>query len=638
MKWHFIKGSLVNLLLGAISVPAFFIIAHRFLSSFFRTTRMENVIGYLILLAYGFIVFIINRRFYMQAKEVHILKYFASATFSFIIPWIIAGIWYYNYVNYMDGVLKVDSADVNGMFSREQMNFIKTGKNLYDDSKRTDGGVITNKGAWVETAGYSASDYTPVIGGKTYFLNKCRKFVFFNKYKNFVSYQDGTGDSYVFTAPQDGYVRFSFSTKDSNITQFEEGNIGTAYEPFKLIVPNLELEQPKTDRNADRVACDTVTDLANLRQTISFPENVGLISIRFDDNCKTVYQNAYPLLKERGLTATLAWVADKVGALKELAKVTDAETIEMCKDGFELACHSYNHNETPMSTDEINIEVIEAKNVLERDYNFCVKNYVQPGSWTTTNDEVFKHSDVADAIMNNYVSYQGYMTATTLTRPIYERFGICHVSGDFADMNVLKSKVDGVCGVPKSVIFLFHFVGEADRGRTIVEFEEFLDYIVSKRNAGLVDVVTNTGLIAASVGETKNHVFNGNFDSVTNQIPNGWEPTGTPIVLQSDGPDGTHNAVQCENLSFLTQRVQTYGLKSPVYRISFWHKTNSDGKARVIAAMSSGSKSFTAISTSEWQKCEAVFQLAKSDVQFSVIIQPTSGTVIYSDIKVTCIG
>src|SRR5699024_9962422 len=100
-------------------------------------------------------------------------------------------------------------------------------------------------GAWYDYASYNTSDYMPVTAGKTYHVNICNKFIIYNKAKGFISGVNVHSAPYTFTATEDGFVRISYQNTFTNL-QFEEGSVGTEYEPFKLLIPNLDTTSVNT--------------------------------------------------------------------------------------------------------------------------------------------------------------------------------------------------------------------------------------------------------------------------------------------------------------------------------------------------------------------------------------------------------
>lgn len=116
----------------------------------------------------------------------------------------------------------------------------------------------------------------------------------------------------------------------------------------------------------------TIEELNRYTRAFPFPPHKALISIRFDDNDASIYTNAYPIMEERGLVGSLAFVEDRVGRY-DREKLTDAQTAELLQRGWELMNHSYRHGkdpyypvrDTPTTFDEIYREVVQSKKTLK---------------------------------------------------------------------------------------------------------------------------------------------------------------------------------------------------------------------------------------------------------------------------------
>ena len=98
-------------------------------------------------------------------------------------------------------------------------------------------------------------------------------------------------------------------------------------------------------------------------------------AVTFDDGYLSVYEHAVPILRQRGMTATLFVVADtigginvwdhKAGDLKE--KMMSAEQIrELVASGFEIGSHTLTHPHlTELDDDQLARELRESKSKIE---------------------------------------------------------------------------------------------------------------------------------------------------------------------------------------------------------------------------------------------------------------------------------
>jgi len=345
----------------------------------------------------------------------------------------------------------------------------------------------------------------------------------------------------------------------------------------------------------------------------------------------------------RGLVGTLAVVANGVGLYSTHPKMTQANIIEMCQNGFELANHSYNHLDTPVTQTEWEYEVGEAKTKMETDFGYSISNFVMPGSWL---NRPKIDSELGQYILQNYAFYEGYDGDFYTYRPNRQRYGYNHDSADTQTLAELKEKIDIICSDKLSMTILFHFIGYEGMGVSTADFESFLDYIVEKIDAGLLVNVTDIGLMSASVGKTKNKIINGNFDNLAaNGYPTLFNVTGTPTVVSAE-PHSSGNAITCTTANYIRKlniKLREVQGDSEIFRLSGWHKTDTTGTARFIIRYSTteGTVTFnkTMVSSGTYAKLETTFQIKKDVTNYiEVWIQPSSGTVTYADVKLQRIG
>lgn len=406
----------------------------------------------------------------------------------------------------------------------------------------------------------------------------------------------------------------------------------------KTAIQDLENKGFEARPEKSQVLQEVLEDIENMRNTIKFPENKGLVSIRFDDNDYTCYTEAFPILRDRSLPFTMAAVADKKGAYSYRDKVTDAQMIEMAESGAEIASHSWNHLGLPADAEEIELEVIKSKYDLMDYYNFHVRNFIEPGTYQ---DLGVKHSEFGDTVLTYYNFYEGYKQYAFTDRPSYERFGVNHQTGDGKTYTEMKSWVDSVRGQPKSIIIMFHSIGDVigspvgesgSRGTTTEYFEELCDYLAQLRDAGEIEVVTDSGLMAADLGEPRNFFYNGKWDYLNeDNTPKGFSVSGTPTVS-----DGT---IKLTTNNHVSRFISFHGMRSPVFRMSYEHKTTTSGTSRVMISTLNGKTiTHTDVSTSEWKRKEFVFAIPLNNERLNFYLRPSSGSVEMKDVRIERIG
>ncbi|MBV9211050.1 MAG: polysaccharide deacetylase family protein [Acidobacteria bacterium] len=113
--------------------------------------------------------------------------------------------------------------------------------------------------------------------------------------------------------------------------------------------------------------------IKHFRQHGEFPPKG--IALTFDDGWRDNYENAFPILRRHGVTATIFLVASCIGEVSrkaqaegesERAHLLPEQILEMSKAGIEFGSHSLNHkllDEIPLT--EAEHEVAESKGRIE---------------------------------------------------------------------------------------------------------------------------------------------------------------------------------------------------------------------------------------------------------------------------------
>lgn len=119
----------------------------------------------------------------------------------------------------------------------------------------------------------------------------------------------------------------------------------------------------------------------------AFPSN-GL-AITFDDGWKDNYDNAFPVLREFGIKATIFLISSCVGQLSLKAQsegegarehLSLDNVLEMSRHGIEFGSHTLNHKLIDrISLDEVTVEVEESKRQIEAMLNKPCKVFAYPG-------------------------------------------------------------------------------------------------------------------------------------------------------------------------------------------------------------------------------------------------------------------
>lgn len=145
--------------------------------------------------------------------------------------------------------------DYNEDTQKYDIDFMTSGKNLFDYTKSTESCYLNADGTLATTASYKTSDFIPVIGGKTYCISKrgTVRSKFYNSSKEVLNdnWATSTDAATTIIIPDEvSYFRFSYCINgdykvDEATLQLELGSVETSYEPFTgFETTTVELNQP----------------------------------------------------------------------------------------------------------------------------------------------------------------------------------------------------------------------------------------------------------------------------------------------------------------------------------------------------------------------------------------------------------
>jgi peptidoglycan/xylan/chitin deacetylase (PgdA/CDA1 family) len=114
--------------------------------------------------------------------------------------------------------------------------------------------------------------------------------------------------------------------------------------------------------------------IAYFKQHGVFPENG--IALTFDDGWQDNYTNAFPVLKQFGIKATIFIIPSVIGETSTKAAAAGEgprahlsrdQILEMARSGIEFGSHSLNHRWLPeLTPEEVKFEVEEARKQIEQ--------------------------------------------------------------------------------------------------------------------------------------------------------------------------------------------------------------------------------------------------------------------------------
>jgi peptidoglycan/xylan/chitin deacetylase (PgdA/CDA1 family) len=147
------------------------------------------------------------------------------------------------------------------------------------------------------------------------------------------------------------------------------------------------------------------------REHGEFPANG--ITVTFDDGCRDSYTNAFPVLRELGIKATVFLVPSVIGQIsaKPLAQgeeprqhLSREEILAMAKHGIEFGSHTTNHRLLhELKPEEVKYEVADAKKQIEEILQTPCKTIAYPaGFFNATVEEIVAEAGYTCAFSTVY--------------------------------------------------------------------------------------------------------------------------------------------------------------------------------------------------------------------------------------------
>ena len=349
----------------------------------------------------------------------------------------------------------------------------------------------------------------------------------------------------------------------------------------------------------------------------------AMICLRFDDGRDEDYAVAYPELISRALPGGFAL---SPGKLDTANYISTAEGLTMQANGMEILCHSQDHGADPATYAAFVAQTYTARENL-RTAGFNVDSFTPPGTWVAGyqwTTEAHLDTIAARALRGWFAAFTGYVAdpspwkAYVAPLPCQDTFRWSYYNTDTATAAQLQTRVDDAILYAGGCRLTFHpYRFNAGGYITSADYITFLAYLKTKRDAGLIDVVTPTAFQFArrvAAAYRLNLFADPSFEASATGAWVGWEIAGGAPTVEALGRTGT-NAANLTSANTIRQYLMAGTLRN-VY-IEFYAKTDNPGVAANVHLHVQGlggaatapdlTFTFTAPASNAWIRCQACF-------------------------------
>lgn len=152
-----------------------------------------------------------------------------------------------------------------------------------------------------------------------------------------------------------------------------------------------------------------VVDLSAIPEAAGRPGRQ--VAVTFDDAFRNVYENAVPIIEERGIPATVFVNADKIGDESGVPKMTAKQLADLVDSSLvTIGNHTYSHADlTDISPDDKREEIVRGKEKLEDRFGVDIDKFAYPwGRYDVeTVDIVRETHDYAVTTEKRHVAREG---------------------------------------------------------------------------------------------------------------------------------------------------------------------------------------------------------------------------------------
>jgi len=248
----------------------------------------------------------------------------------------------------------------------------------------------------------------------------------------------------------------------------------------------------------------------------------AVVALRFDDWHAAFKANIYALLKARGLPAGYTHISRLDQQPQWTAGVTWADIKDWWRNGIEVWSHGTDHKDpSPQGYAGLVDQIVTSRAEIETNLggSVPVMGWMQPGA-TPLGAETpygtlfadladFQNTDAGRLITSTYGLSCGDTFGKYRILPTNVAYGLSHFTvSDGATLAAAKQYIDNAIATGTGVQLMTHAGNLGAAGNmTVADYTALLDYIVTKRDAGLVEVLTPSGLAFANKSTARQNLL-----------------------------------------------------------------------------------------------------------------------------------
>lgn len=279
------------------------------------------------------------------------------------------------------------------------------------------------------------------------------------------------------------------------------------------------------------------------------------IFLRFDDG-PSEDETVFAALQSRHLVAGFSIVEDYLSAANHLSA---ERFMEFQSNGMEIMHHSKSHptvsnlaQATALGLSGFIAETVTSANKL-RALGLNIQSFVLPGTITGTDNPMYFNTaeklknQYANVLMRGYQNAQAYVMlngSAVESMPASTLWGhACGATIETSTLSQLQTNVDLIIKYGGVFGFNSHSFNIGTSGKlSWADFNTFLDYVMTKRDAGLIEVLTPSGAAFCRKGAKVNQAYDASFETISTASPEWWVLSGDTTIETSGGHTGNNFA------------------------------------------------------------------------------------------------